>query len=120
MLEWLLTPDMRVIDDMHGADAYSERHKQSLYMPTVIDTQAIAEQLHQQYDTCDMPPPTPLSTRRRRYATLLTTLAATIAARFKHRLPYNPRLIPDSQRQESYIDILAQKHTDLYIRSFSS
>jgi hypothetical protein len=86
---------------MPGTDAYSERHKQSLYMPTVIDTRAIAEQLHQQYDTCDTPLPTPLSTRRRRSATLLTTLAATIAARFKYRLPYNPRLIPDSQRQES-------------------
>jgi hypothetical protein len=88
-------------------------------MPTVIDTRAIAEQLHQQYDTCDTPLPTPLSTRWRRYATLLTTLAATIATRFKHHFLHNHRLIPDSQRQESYIDILAKKHTYLYIRSLS-
>lgn len=88
-------------------------------MPNVIDDPATVREIYHQRDALSTyPMTTPLPTPRRR-RTLLANFLQTFVAACTRRRPLESRWIKPDLRTETPVDILARKHTYLYIRSLS-
>jgi hypothetical protein len=88
-------------------------------MPSIIDDPATVEALDHQSDTMSTQPTTlPFPTLRR--PSRLRHFLETLVASCMRRRPLESRWIsPEQLRLEMPVDILARKHTYLYIRSLS-
>ena len=86
-----------------------------LHMTEARATSAIDEQ----YDLLTAPPTTALATPRRRPAALLYFLRNSMLSWTRRRTFESKWIKPDLPRWESPDDMLARKHTYLYIRSLS-
>jgi hypothetical protein len=88
-------------------------------MPSALDDPATVEVMDHQSDTMSthpttLPLPTPLRLNR------LRNFLATLVASCVRRRPLESRRIsPEQLRLETPVDILARRHTYLYIRSLS-
>jgi hypothetical protein len=89
-------------------------------MPSIIDDSATVEAMDHQSDTMSTYTTTlPCPTLPRQSSRLRNFLETLVASCLRRRPLESRRISPEQLRLETPVDILARRHTYLYIRSLS-